>query len=78
MQKIYDMIYSMAGPFLLRKKSHSVVENKMVPKIAIVGQGVIGTSSALAILERFPDVQVILEQYNTSINPPKIFKITHL
>uniref|UniRef100_A0A914CYT7 FAD dependent oxidoreductase domain-containing protein n=1 Tax=Acrobeloides nanus TaxID=290746 RepID=A0A914CYT7_9BILA len=32
----------------------------MVPKIAIVGQGVIGTSSALAILERFPDVQITL------------------
>ena len=27
-------------------------------KIAIIGQGVSGVSCALAILERFPDVQV--------------------
>ena len=54
----------------------------MALKVAVIGQGVSGTSSALALLEEFPDLKITLFgdrpfEDITSFGPAGEFQINH-
>ena len=51
-----------------RRSAMSIVAASAKPKVAIIGGGVIGLTSALHLLQRFPDAEVTLIAENFAID----------